>query len=359
MLAVVNGHEVTINNLVPRLDVHGEIMDAHDGSITRYTIGNSTLYYYHGMQYGLCLEPAHYGCDRTVDNCGFQFDHNISIWTSPDLSSGSWTFVGNAIDVDSRPPGVVYRPHLVYNPSTKLYVLVWNFDYGANALLAAATAPSPAGPFTLATATINLFQGGHTTGDFTLFVDDDGTGYIVYSANWVMHIEQLSSTYYGNTTVYGGNFTEFFVEAPAMFKRNGLYYVLFGYCCCYCEQGSGVMVHVSKYPMGPYQKISGDLACKPITGNDTSQVGDGIPTPNQGCQYANTIFTSVARSQQNYVIEVATSNGTEYIWTGDRWQQAPDGIKGHDPQYWVPLQFTSDGLIANMTWVDEFTIDVL
>ena len=40
---------VTINNLAPRLDVQGQIMDAHDGSIQRFTINNQSLYciYFH------------------------------------------------------------------------------------------------------------------------------------------------------------------------------------------------------------------------------------------------------------------------------------------------------------------------
>ncbi len=41
-----------------------------------------------------------------------------------------------------------------------------------------------------------------------------------------------------------------------------------------------------------------------------------------------------------------------------RWQQAPDGIKGHEPQYWTPLKFDDDGMIEKMQWVDEFTLDV-
>ena len=49
------------------------------------------------MQYGLCEEPAGEGCDMTSVKCGFQLDHNISIWTSPDLASGSWTYVGNSV----------------------------------------------------------------------------------------------------------------------------------------------------------------------------------------------------------------------------------------------------------------------
>lgn len=41
-----------------------------------------------------------------------------------------------------------------------------------------------------------------------------------------------------------------------------------------------------------------------------------------------------------------------------RWQQAPDKIKGHEPQYWVPLTFNEDGTIGKMQWVDEFLLDV-
>ena len=37
--------------------------------------------------------------------CGFQPDHNISIWTSPNLTSGSWSYAGNAINVADRPAG--------------------------------------------------------------------------------------------------------------------------------------------------------------------------------------------------------------------------------------------------------------
>lgn len=52
---------VTINNLKPRLDVNGNIIDAHDGSIQQFE--KNGLYYVHAMQYGLCEEPPNYGCD--------------------------------------------------------------------------------------------------------------------------------------------------------------------------------------------------------------------------------------------------------------------------------------------------------
>jgi hypothetical protein len=92
--------------------------------------------------------------------CGFQMDHNISIWSSPNLTSGSWSYVGNSINVADRPAGillyfiyifntndiigVVFRPHLVYNPITKLYVLIWNYmRWGAGSLYAVAIAETP------------------------------------------------------------------------------------------------------------------------------------------------------------------------------------------------------------------------
>jgi hypothetical protein len=57
----IHGIQVTINNLKPRLDINGVIIDAHDGSIQQFE--KNGLYYMHAMQYGLCEEPANYGCD--------------------------------------------------------------------------------------------------------------------------------------------------------------------------------------------------------------------------------------------------------------------------------------------------------
>jgi hypothetical protein len=51
------------------------------------------------------------------------------------------------------------------------YVLWWNYDNNGD-FLAAATAPSPAGPFTLQNKVINITKG--QSGDFALFVDSDG-----------------------------------------------------------------------------------------------------------------------------------------------------------------------------------------
>lgn len=38
--------------------------------------------------------------------------------------------------------------------------------------------------------------------------------------------------------------------------------------------------------------------------------------------------------------------------------QSPDGLKGHEPQFWAPLKFDPDGRIQEMAWVDRFVLDV-
>lgn len=57
------------------------------------------------------------------------------------------------------------------------------------------------------------------------------------------------------------------------------------------------MVHVAKSPLGPYVKISGDRACQPINTTFSLKedfgfngLGDGAPTPGQGCQYLFLFF---------------------------------------------------------------------
>jgi beta-xylosidase len=220
---------------------------------------------------------------------------------------------------------------------------------------------------------VNVTRGAG--GDYDLFVDDDGQGYVVYSAAYFMSLEQLTPDFLSSTgkvaTIVGqpspGLFPNYFVEAPTFFKRNGTYYVLFGHCCCFCYQGSGLFVYTAPHPLGPWSaQAGGNIACGatsvPTSPHWMAGNWDGVgamPTPGQGCQFANASQTSVTRSQQNFVIQVPTAgNNTLYIYTGDRWQQAPDGLKGHDPQYWMPLTFDASGNVLPLSWVDNFTFTV-
>merc|ERR1712216_38507 len=96
-------------------------------------------------------------------------------------------------------------------------------------------------------------------------------------------------------------------------------------------------------------------ACVPDKG---TMAWGGTPTPGQGCNYGSKPLHSSLRAQQNFVITVNTGAKEQFIWTGDRWQQAPDGVKGHEGQTWAVLQFDEQGRIEPLRWQDSITFEV-
>ena len=75
-----------------------------------------------------------------------------------------------------------------------------------------------------------------------------------------MNLEQLTEDFYHIANVPPYVFPETFVEAPVLLKRDGYYYALYSWCCCYCLQGSGIMVYRASSPLGPYtQQVSLDF----------------------------------------------------------------------------------------------------
>ncbi len=95
-------------------------------------------------------------------------------------------------------------------------------------------------------------------GDFDILVDANGKGYIIYSSN-SMNVEELTADFYHTTNSPRYVFPETFVEAPVLMRRNGYIYALYDWCCCYCLQGSGILVYRAQTPLGPYtQQVSLD-----------------------------------------------------------------------------------------------------
>jgi beta-xylosidase len=103
----------------------------------------------------------------------------------------------------------------------------------------------------------------NTTGKYplvdgnALFVDDDGTAYVIYSSieeNHQISIERLTPDYLQSTYENYGFFPDTYVEGATLFKRNGIYYALYGSCCCFCRGGSGVVVFSAASITGPWTR---------------------------------------------------------------------------------------------------------
>ncbi|EDQ88431.1 uncharacterized protein MONBRDRAFT_26125 [Monosiga brevicollis MX1] len=129
--------------------------------------------------------PGNNGCSHggSDPNCGFNTNHNVSLYTSPDLSNGSWTYAGDMLPVDARPEAIYYRPKIVFNPTTSRYVLWINAVPAGNfsaSYYVVATSTVRTGPFVVQATHVALAQ--DAPGDFDIFVDDDDQGYIIYTA---------------------------------------------------------------------------------------------------------------------------------------------------------------------------------
>ena len=141
-----------------------------------------------------------------------------------------------------------------------------------------------------------------------MFADDDGQGYLLYQSRASGHVASVERLSYGFTESLGavdpskhssGLFGPKGIEAPALFKRDGVYYALVGLDCCFCKSGSGVIFFTASSPLGPW--------------TEHGQVG----------RYQNK--SSITKAQQNFVITIPTGGGAEgsqpsysYLWTGDR-----------------------------------------
>lgn len=83
LLVPVSGKEVVISNVLPRRDANGAIMDCHDGNV-HWEGGQYLLFC---MAYGPC-----HNTQCATAECGGRLDHNVSLYASPDLTSGSWKY---------------------------------------------------------------------------------------------------------------------------------------------------------------------------------------------------------------------------------------------------------------------------
>ncbi|WP_231489718.1 family 43 glycosylhydrolase [Pedobacter sp. Leaf170] len=306
-----------------RFDILGNAVDAHDGEIALF---NGT-YYLYGTSYDCGFEWN----KKTAPFCGFK------TYSSKDMVN--WKDEGFLFDAknplwQSRCDGKTYgcfRPHVIYNKKNKNYVL-WINVYDNVSGYRVFTSKSPIGPFIEAdepkiAVNSKMPAAGLNNGDHDLFIDDDGTGYLALT-DWrtkgSIIVEQLTEDYLSGNGKVSSPVTEGKTEAPALFKRNDIYYITYSDPNCgYCS-GTGTSYKTAKSPFGPWS------AGKKISDNSCG-------------------------GQPSFVSTMKINSETIYLYGSDLWNNAAKN-EAQANYYWAPLSFADDGSINPMNCLATFSV---
>ncbi|MDT0488105.1 RICIN domain-containing protein [Streptomyces doebereineriae] len=267
-----------------------------------------------------------FGEDKTGETSADTSFQNITCYTSTNLAN--WTYQAQALPRQSSgdlgPSRVVERPKVIYNASTSTYVMYMHIDSTnySEAKVGVATSSTPCGPYTYRGSFRPL---GNLSRDLGLFQDTDGTGYLLSEdRNNGLRIDKLSADYLSvdsAVTVLGGSGSSS-VEAPAMVKVNGMYYVF----------GS----HLTGWSLNDN-----------IYATATSLGGPWSSFRNFAAPGTHTYGSQTAN-----VITVQGSSGTSYLYAGDRWNTAD---LGSSKLIWLPM--TIKGTTVNVGQYPTWSLD--
>lgn len=352
-------------------DTDGNTIQAHGGQVQKLTVDGITKYYWIGE-------------DKTYD---YRPVGGVHLYTSTDLYN--WKDEGVVlktmetqkqfetddyfkslygdyseekkedifIDLD-RNNTVIERPKMLYNDKTGKYVLWFHADgrfpgsdadYG-KAKAGVAISDKPTGPFKLlGSYKLNYhndpngdygfdgWAGRGSVRDMTLFKDDDGQAYVIYSTegNKTTIISKLNDDYTNlavnpDEATEGIDFSREFIhwsrEAPAMFKYKNKYYMINSGMTGWSPNPA--QYAVADNPMGPWR-------------------GMGDPCVDWG---GNTTYDT----QSTYVIPVDSENG-KFIYMGDRWNSWD---LSESRYVWLPIEFKPENQLA-IRRAEHWTLDQL
>jgi hypothetical protein len=249
----------------------------------------------------------------------------VNMYSSKDLVT--WEF-RHAIITKSTSPElntadrVIERPKLIYNDSTKQYVMWLHYENGNYSTASAGVFKSPTidGDYAYVKAWKPL---GNMSRDCNLFKDDDGKAYFMSSANENadMMVYELTDDYLDikqlTIKLWAGSKR----EAPAMFKIDKTYYMITSACTSWDP-------NQAQYAMA--SAIAGPWTSLTNIGNSTT-----------------------FDTQSTYVIPVVGSEVTTYIYAGDRWQD-PD--LPSSKYIWLPL--VVKGTKLGMDYYDQWSLNL-
>ncbi|MFJ3417770.1 RICIN domain-containing protein [Streptomyces sp. NPDC086082] len=298
----------TITNGTQFTDTSGNPVHAHGGGVIK--VGS---YYYW------------FGEDRNADNT-FKY---VDAYRSTDLKN--WEFRNHVLTQSSAAElGTAYieRPKVVYNASTGKFVMWMHKENGVDyseARAAVAVSSTVDGSYTYQ----GSFQplGDTMSRDITTFVDTDGTAYMVSAANenYDLHIYRLTADYTAIAGLVANPWAGGHREAPALFKRNGVYFML-------TSAATGWSANQQQYATAT--SIGGPWTAFTNVGDSTAY-----------------------NSQTAYVLPVQGTSGTSYLYMGDRWGNSFGGTVNDSRYVWLPLTFPTTTSMSMASWYPEVSID--
>ena len=174
------------------------------------------------------------------------------------------------------------------------------------------------------------FAGGQMARDMTLFQDDDGKAYHIFASehNSTLHIAELADDYLDHSGRFMRVFPNRWMEAPALFKHAGRYYLLMSGCTSWDPNAARLAVASSVW--GPWTELG-----NPCEGVNPAN-GHG-PETTFGCQ--STFVLKVPGHDHKFIAMLDLWNSKNFI----------------DSRYvWLPLDLENDPV--RLVWHDAWEL---
>lgn len=285
-------------------DEAGNTVNAHGAGVL---LNNGTYYLFGEIKKGKTwLVPGQQWEDYRVPAGG------VSCYSSRDLKHWKYESVALAStkgdtskDLDTG--RVIERPKVIYNAKTKKFVMWMHIDrkdysYSQSGV---AVSDKPTGPYHYVRS---VKPNGNMSRDMTLFKDDNGKAYLIYSSeqNNTMQVCLLSDDYLRATKTFSRILVNRRREAPALFKNSGKYYLITSSCTGWSPNAATYAV--ADNPLGPYKEY-----------------GNPCKGPGADLTY---------EAQSTYVLPIEGKPGS-YIFMADRWNKLD--LEKSD-YLWLPLK---------------------
>lgn len=345
------------------LDNAGVPINAHGGGV----LFHEGVYYWFGEH-------------KIEGELGNSAQVGVHVYGSRDLYN--WEDLGIALQVQEDPASpitrgcILERPKVLFNAATRRFVMWFHLEPKgkgySGALSGVAVAESPAGPYQFREAFrpnagvwpdnvrnedkvplgpderallegMDLpggpkpyypkqllyrrdFAGGQMARDMTLFLDDDGKAYHIYSseANGTLHLSLLSEDFTRPAGRYIRILPGRFNEAPALMKHEGRYFLFASGCTSWAPNEARLLGAGSIW--GPWEEL-------------------GTPAEGNGEQISNTFG-----SQSTFILPVKGRKDA-YIFMADRWRPR-NAIDGR--YVWLPVCFRHG--VPMVPWRDHWDL---